>query len=133
MREKLNDDSIITKETKYDSDEIDPSEEEVTIVSFNKAVLLVSKLSLEILIFSIPQTDVYLSFLMSNIMLIIFGCFNWLTYEFLTYACDKYKIYDYSVLVRKVLGRYFEFLFNFAISLSAFITIIAYYNICKIL
>ena len=72
MKEKLNDDSIITKGTIYDSDEIDPSEEEVTIVSFNKGVLLVSKLSLEILIFSIPQTDIYLSFLMSNIMLIIF-------------------------------------------------------------
>lgn len=101
--------------------------------SFFKAVVLTGKLAVSISSMSLPQTFLQLSFGWGIIFIIFFGICNYWTFNLLAYVCDKHKIYDYSTLVRKLLGAKTEKIYNFVMWLSCLFCMIAYLNICKII
>lgn len=80
---------------------------------------------------SLPQTFLSLSFTFGIIFIILYGVANWWTFNLLASISFKYNNYNYGSLVKTLLGRKMEIIYNIAMLLSCGITIIAYNNVSK--
>ena len=129
VEEKI--DSSISKDLEEENTGIDNNieEEDKIQISFSKGLMLFTKLSLGISIMSISHLYLNISLVFGVFLLICFCICNWWTVNLLAYLCNKNQVYEYSILVKIILGSKAEKIYNIVLILSSTLTIIAYINI----
>lgn len=108
------------------SESISSEEKKTDIFS---AMIIISELSMGIGLLALPQAFSYMSFTFGIIFTLLFGISTYFTLNMMCYVANEYKIYEYSTLIRIILGTKIDKLYNYSLICSCFLSITAYLNI----
>jgi len=91
--------------------------------------VLSCQIAMGIDMFALPHALSYVSFFYGILLTIMYGVFTLVTLNMLAYVVIKKEVYEYSSLVRTILGKRVELFFNIILFVSCFLNILAYINI----